>query len=109
MVGGAEKCSAILLGFLQAALDALSAAGCERVFTEKASGAQRYRPELQAALDYMREGDALVVWRLDRLARSLKQLITTVEDLEARGIGCWPTIARTSTLTSLRLPARRRK
>ena len=68
-------------------LDALSAAGCDRVFTEKASGAQRDRPELQAALDYMREGDTLVVWRLDRLARSLKQLISTVEDLEARGIG----------------------
>ena len=68
-------------------LDALSAAGCDRIFTEKASDAQRDRPELQAALDYMREGDTLVVWRLDRLARSLNQLITTVEDLEARGIG----------------------
>ena len=68
-------------------LDALSTAGCERIFTEKASGAQRDRPELQAALDYMREGDTLVVWRLDRLARSLKQLITTVEDLEQRSIG----------------------
>ncbi len=68
-------------------LDALEAAGCEKVFTEKASGAQRDRPELQAALDYIREGDTLVVWRLDRLARSLKQLIETVEDLEQRGIG----------------------
>ena len=48
---------------------------------------QTPRPELQAALDYMREGDTLVVWRLDRLARSLKRLITTVEDLEQRGIG----------------------
>ncbi len=68
-------------------LDALKAAGCEKVFTEKASGAQRDRPELQAALDFIREGDTLVVWRLDRLARSLKQLIETVEDLEQRGIG----------------------
>src|SRR5919202_1797568 len=69
-------------------LDALQQAGCERVFVEKASGAQRDRPELKAALDFMRgKGDVLVVWKLDRLARSLKQLIETVEDLERRGIG----------------------
>ncbi len=67
--------------------DALSKAGCEKVFTEKASGAQRDRPELAAAIGYMREGDTLVVWKLDRLARSMKQLIETVEGLEARGIG----------------------
>jgi len=67
--------------------DALEAAGCERVFIEKASGAQRDRPQLKAALDYLRKGDVLVVWKLDRLARSLKQLIETVEDLEKRGIG----------------------
>lgn len=68
-------------------LDALREAGCEKVFTEKASGAQRERPELKAAIDYMREGDTLVVWKLDRLARSLKQLIETVETLATRGIG----------------------
>ncbi len=68
-------------------LDALSQAGCERIFTEKASGAQRDRPELQAALEYMREGDALVVWKLDRLARSMKQLVETIELLEAQGVG----------------------
>jgi DNA invertase Pin-like site-specific DNA recombinase len=68
-------------------LDALKAAGCEKVFIEKASGAQRERPQLRAALDYMRFGDTLVVWKLDRLARSLKQLIDTVEDLGDRGIG----------------------
>jgi DNA invertase Pin-like site-specific DNA recombinase len=68
-------------------LDALQKAGCEKVFVEKASGAQRERPELQAALDFMRSGDMLVVWKLDRLARSLKQLIETVETLEQRGIG----------------------
>lgn len=67
--------------------DALTRAGCERIFTEKASGARTDRPELRAALDYMRQGDVLVVWRLDRLARSLKQLIQTAEDLEKRGIG----------------------
>lgn len=68
-------------------LDALKAAGCEKVFVEKASGAQRERPELQAALEYLRGGDALVVWKLDRLARSVKQLIETVEGMEAQGIG----------------------
>lgn len=67
--------------------DALEAAGCEKTFEEKASGAQRDRPQLKAALEYMRDGDTLVVWKLDRLARSLKQLIETVEDLDARGIG----------------------
>ena len=68
-------------------LDALKAVGCERVFIEKASGAQRNRPELIAALDYIREGDGLVVWKLDRLARSLPQLIETVAMLEQRGVG----------------------
>lgn len=68
-------------------LDALKAAGCERVFVEKASGAQRDRPELSAALSFIRPGDSLVVWKLDRLARSMKQLIETVEGLEAKGIG----------------------
>ncbi len=68
-------------------IDALKIAGCERIFEETASGAQRDRPQLIAALDYLREGDQIVVWRLDRLARSLKQLLETVEDLEARKIG----------------------
>ena len=67
-------------------LDALKRAGCDRVYTETASGAQRDRPELKAALDYMRSGDTLVVWRLDRLARSMRQLIETVEDLEDREV-----------------------
>ena len=67
-------------------LDALHAAGCARVFEETASGAQRDRPQLAAALDYMRAGDTLVVWKLDRLARSTKQLIETVEELARRGI-----------------------
>ena len=68
-------------------LDALKAAGCKKVFVEKASGAQRERPELTAALEYMRDGDTLVVWKLDRLARSMKQLIETVEGLEEVGVG----------------------
>ena len=67
-------------------LDALKKAGCEEIFVEKASGAQRDRPELKAALKYLRKGDTIVVWKFDRLARSLKQLIETVEDLETRKI-----------------------
>lgn len=66
---------------------ALEKAGCGRLFEETASGAQRDRPQLAAALEYMREGDQLVVWKMDRLARSVRQLIETVEDLEVRGIG----------------------
>lgn len=68
-------------------LDALKAAGCERIFEERASGAQRERPQLVAAIDYLRQGDTLVVWRFDRLARSTGQLIATMETLEQRGIG----------------------
>jgi DNA invertase Pin-like site-specific DNA recombinase len=68
-------------------LDALEAAGCTKIFEEKLSGAQRDRPELKAALDYVRSGDSLAVWKLDRLARSLKQLIETVEMLSEREIG----------------------
>lgn len=67
--------------------EALQKVECDRIFEETASGASRDRPELKAALDYMRKGDTLVVWKLDRLARSLKQLIETVEGLESRGIG----------------------
>jgi DNA invertase Pin-like site-specific DNA recombinase len=65
----------------------LAPVGCGKVFEEKASGAQRDRPALRAALAYMRPGDTLVVWRLDRLARSLKQLVETVEEFGTRDIG----------------------
>lgn len=67
-------------------LDALRRVGCEKIFTEKASGSQRDRPQLKAALEYVRSGDTLVVWKLDRLARSLKQLIETIEQLKERDI-----------------------
>jgi DNA invertase Pin-like site-specific DNA recombinase len=70
-----------------AQLDALNHAGCGRIFIETASGAQRERPELKAALNFLGTGDTLVVWRLDRLARSLKQLVETVESLAERNIG----------------------
>ncbi len=68
-------------------VDALRHAGCEKIFVERASGAKRDRPELKAAIDYAREQDTIVVWKLDRLARSLKQLIETVEGLEQSGVG----------------------
>lgn len=68
-------------------IDALRSAGCEKIFEEKLSAALRDRPQLQAALNFVRPGDTLTVWRLDRLARSLKQLIETVEMLSERKIG----------------------
>jgi DNA invertase Pin-like site-specific DNA recombinase len=67
--------------------DVLRAAGCEKLYIETVSSGKRDRPQLAAALDYVRSGDTLVVWCLDRLARSLRQLIQTVEDLETRSIG----------------------
>ena len=70
-----------------AQVDALKAIGCERVFEEQMSGTRSDRPELAAALSFARAGDVLVVTRLDRLARSMRQLLATVEDLQARGIG----------------------
>jgi DNA invertase Pin-like site-specific DNA recombinase len=67
--------------------DALRAAGCEKVFEDQASGAKTARPGLDAALDALRSGDTLVVWRLDRLGRSLSHLIATVGELQERGVG----------------------
>lgn len=67
--------------------DALSKAGCERIFEDTASGAKADRLGLAAALSYAREGDALVVWRLDRLGRSLSHLIEMISALEERGVG----------------------
>ena len=67
-------------------LDALKAVGCERIFSEKASGSKIDRPELAKALEFARSGDTIVVWKLDRLARSMRQLIETMEMLKERGI-----------------------
>src|ERR1700730_4873761 len=67
--------------------DALAEAGCGRMFTEQLSGAVTDRPALREALAFARSGDTLIVWKLDRLARSMKQLIETIEELRLKGIG----------------------
>ncbi len=68
-------------------LDALTKADCGRVFTETASGSKSDRPVLKEAIEYIRAGDTLVVWRLDRLGRSLQHLIEVVTEFQERGIG----------------------
>ncbi|QCB97186.1 recombinase family protein [Arthrobacter sp. PAMC25564] len=67
--------------------DALKAAGCYRIFADTASGSLESRPELTKVLDQLRPGDTLVVWRLDRLGRSIRHLIDQLADLQERGIG----------------------
>jgi DNA invertase Pin-like site-specific DNA recombinase len=68
-------------------LDELKRAGCEEIFTDKISGSVSERPGLEKLQNYLRKGDVLVVWRLDRLGRSLKHLIAYVAKLEEKGIG----------------------
>jgi DNA invertase Pin-like site-specific DNA recombinase len=68
-------------------LDALKGAGCFRVFVDRASGALDERQELTKAIDQLRPDDTLVVWKLDRLGRSLRHLIDTVAELQRRGVG----------------------
>lgn len=68
-------------------LDALKAAGCDPIYTEYKSGADRKRPELAKMLAEVQTGDTVVVWRLDRLGRSLPHLIELIEDLGKRGVG----------------------
>jgi DNA invertase Pin-like site-specific DNA recombinase len=72
---------------LERQLDALRAAGCQRIFAEKQSGRDTDRPELTACLEFMTAGDTLVVPALDRLSRSLQDLITTVGELRRREVG----------------------
>jgi len=67
--------------------DALSAAGCWRTWTDTASGAKTDRPQLAEAMASLRPGDTLVVWRLDRLGRSLPHLVEAVRQLEERNVG----------------------
>ncbi len=93
---GSGTLTTVLLGYarvstadqsLDPQLDALRAAGCEQVFSDVASGAKAARPGLAEALRFLRAGDTLVVWRLDRLGRSLGHLIETVAALERGGRG----------------------
>jgi DNA invertase Pin-like site-specific DNA recombinase len=80
--------------------DALTAAGCERQFTDTASGAKAARPGLAEALAFARPGDVLTVWRLDRLGRSLPELVKVVGELQAAGIGFESLTERIDTSTA---------
>lgn len=72
---------------LELQLDALIAASCEQTFQEKITGKKKERPELNICLKTLRAGDVLVVWKLDRLARSLKDLVEIISELESKGVG----------------------
>jgi DNA invertase Pin-like site-specific DNA recombinase len=80
--------------------DALKHAGCEKIFTDMTSGAKAERPGLQEARDHLRAGDTLVVWRLDRLGRTLKHLITLITDLNEQNIGFMSLQEHIDTTTS---------
>jgi DNA invertase Pin-like site-specific DNA recombinase len=80
--------------------DALTKEGCTKIFTDTASGTKTERKGLDEALHYVRKGDTLVVWRLDRLGRSLPHLITTLTSLEERGIGFKSLTENIDTTTS---------
>jgi DNA invertase Pin-like site-specific DNA recombinase len=80
--------------------DALEKIGCNKIFTDTASGAKAERKGLDEALEYVREGDTLVVWRLDRLGRSLKHLIETISQLDTRKIGFKSLTENIDTTTS---------
>src|SRR3954464_3714176 len=80
--------------------DALTKAGCTKIYTDTASGAQTERKGLTEALSYVREGDTIVVWKLDRLGRSLKDLIERIRDLNDRKIGFKSLTENIDTTTS---------
>src|SRR3954463_1076178 len=80
--------------------DALIKAGCTKIFTDTASGAQTEREGLTEAISYVRAGDTLVVWKLDRLGRSLKDLITRITELNDRKIGFKSLTENIDTTTS---------
>ena len=68
-------------------LDALEKIGCQKIYQEKITGATRERPQLKKLLEQLREGDVVVVWKLDRLARSLKDLVNLVNEIQEKGAG----------------------
>src|SRR6516162_6012234 len=71
---------------LEMQLDALNQAGCKRIFTDKLSGTQLERPGVNEALSHLREADTLVVWKLDRIGRSVKGLVDLANELEAQKV-----------------------
>ena len=90
------KCTHMNIGYcrvstqdqnLELQLDELKKAGCEKIFQDVASGSKYEREGLQDAIAFAREGDCVVVWKLDRLSRSLRHLIDTVNQLKERGVG----------------------
>ncbi len=91
-----SQCMGHLLGYARVSttdqdaslqIDALNAAGCYRVFVDTISGSLDHRPELEKLMDQLRPGDSLVVWRLDRLGRSIRHLIDQLQILSERGVG----------------------
>jgi len=81
-------------------INALKIAGCERIYEEKESGVKKDRPELINCIKSLREGDALIVWKLDRLGRSLQHLIEVISDLESKNIGFQSITENIDTTTS---------
>lgn len=81
-------------------IDALNSAGCEKVFVETISGVEPDRPKLKMALRAARKGDAIVVWKLDRLARSFAHLLETIAHLDRRGIGFMSLTENIDTVTA---------
>src|SRR6266704_3829160 len=86
-------------------LAALKRAGCRKIFTDKATGAHVKRPELAKCLKALDAGDTLIVWKLDRLGRSLHDLIGLLDDLKARGVGFRSLTESIDTATPGRVPA----
>ena len=86
--------------YLRMQKDALKNCGCEDIFTDIASGAKTARPGLHSALSHLRKGDTLVVWRLDRLGRSLSHLIQTIKELSDKKIGFKSLQENIDTITS---------
>jgi len=89
--------------------DALTQAGCQRIFTDTASGGQTDRPGLSEALSHLRPGDILVVWKLDRLGRSLKDLIARITQLQNQDIGFKSLITHAKAAVGVELLLREEK
>ena len=81
-------------------IDSLKKIGCEMIFEEKISGGRWERPKLHELLNYVRSGDTIVVWKLDRLSRSLKDLLFIIEQIESKGCGFKSITENIDTTTS---------